>query len=108
MRMLLLLTKVSLGFSGWSVGKESTCNAGDLGVIPGLGRSPGEGNGNPPQYSCLENSMDCIVREVAKSHTTATFAFTLCNIVRELASLDLEAHGNSCYGAWSVPEILDL
>ena len=38
--------------------KESVCNAGDLGSIPGLGRSPGEGNGNPLQYSCLENSMD--------------------------------------------------
>ena len=37
---------------------ESLCNAGDLGSIPELGRSPGEGNGNPPQYSCLENSMD--------------------------------------------------
>ena len=39
-------------------GKESACNAGDLGLIPGLGRSPGEGNGNLLQYSCLENSMD--------------------------------------------------
>ena len=41
-----------------SVGKESNCNAGDLGVIPGLGRSPGEGNGNSGQYSGLENPMD--------------------------------------------------
>ena len=41
-----------------SVGKESACNAGDLGWIPGSGRSPGEGNGNPLQYSCLENPMD--------------------------------------------------
>ena len=41
-----------------SVGKESACNTGDLGLIPGSGRSPGEGNGNPLQYSCLENSMD--------------------------------------------------
>ena len=41
-----------------SSGKASTCNAGDLGSIPGLGRSPGEGNGNPLQYSCLENPMD--------------------------------------------------
>ena len=40
------------------MGKESTCSAGDLGLIPGLGRSPGEGNGNPLQCSCLENSMD--------------------------------------------------
>ena len=43
---------------GSSDGKESTCNAGDLGLIPGSGRSPGEGDGNPLQYSCLENSMD--------------------------------------------------
>ena len=43
-----------------SVGKESACNAGDLGSIPGLGRSPGEGKGYPLQYSGLENSMDCI------------------------------------------------
>ena len=43
------------GFSGGSDGKESACNAGDLGSIPGLGGSPGEGHGNPLQYSCLEN-----------------------------------------------------
>ena len=47
-----------LGFPGGSDGKESVCNAGYLGLIPGLGRSPGEGNGNPLQYSCLENSMN--------------------------------------------------
>ena len=50
----------------WAAGKESTCNAGDLGSIPGLGRSPGEGKGYPLQYSGLENSMDCIVDGVAK------------------------------------------
>ena len=42
----------------FSDGKLSACNAGDLGLIPGLGRSPGEGNGNPLQHSCLENPMD--------------------------------------------------
>ena len=47
-----------MGFPYGSAGKESTCNAGDLGLILGLGRSPGEGNGYPLQYSCLENSMD--------------------------------------------------
>ena len=47
-----------LGFPGGSDGKVSACNAGDLGSIPGLGRSPGEGNGNPFQHSCLENPMD--------------------------------------------------
>ena len=46
------------GFPAGSVGKDSACNAGDLGSIPGLGRFPGEGNGNPLQYSCLENPMD--------------------------------------------------
>ena len=46
------------GLPGVSAGKESPCNAGDLGSIPRLGRSPGEGNGYPLQYSCLENSMD--------------------------------------------------
>ena len=48
-----------LGFPGGSEDKESAYNAGDLGSIPGLGRSPGEGNGNPLQYSCLENPMVC-------------------------------------------------
>ena len=57
------------GFPDSSVGKESACNAGDLGSIPGLGRSPGEGKGCPLQYSGLENSMDCIVHGVAKSWT---------------------------------------
>ena len=46
------------GFPGGSDGKASARNVGDLGLTPGLGRSPGEGNGNPLQYSCLENSMD--------------------------------------------------
>ena len=46
------------GFPCSSVGKKSACNAGDLGSIPGSGRSPGEGNGNPLQYSCLDNPMD--------------------------------------------------
>ena len=45
-------------FPGGSDGKASACNAGDPGSVPGLGRSPGEGNGNPLQYSCLENPMD--------------------------------------------------
>ena len=60
---------VFLDFSSGSAGKESTCGAGDLGLIPGLGRSPGEGKGHSLQYSGLENSTDCIVRGVAKSRT---------------------------------------
>ena len=53
------------GFPCGSAGKESSCNMGDLGSIPGLGRPPGEGNGYPLQYSGLENFMDCIVHRVA-------------------------------------------
>ena len=56
-----------LGIPGSSEGKESACNAGDLSSIPGSGRSPGEENGYPLQGFGLENSMDCIVRGVAKS-----------------------------------------
>ena len=51
---------------GSSAGKESACNVGDLGLIPGLGRSPGEGKGYPLQYSGLENAMDYPVHGVAK------------------------------------------
>ena len=58
-----------MGFPCGSAGKESTCNAEDLGLIPVLGRSPGEGKGYPLQYSSLENSMDCMVHEVAKNWT---------------------------------------
>ena len=64
-----------MDFSGGSVGKESACNAGDTGSIPGLERSPGEGKGNPFQYSCLVNLMDrgawrAIVHGVAKESDT--------------------------------------
>ena len=51
--------QVALGFPCGLAGKESTCNAGDLGSVPGLGRSSGEGKGYPLQYSALENSIDC-------------------------------------------------
>ena len=54
-------------FPGGSAGKQPACNTGDLGSIPGSGRSPGEGKGYPLQYSGLENSMDCIVHGFTKS-----------------------------------------
>ena len=57
------------GFPCGSAGKESICNAGDLGLIPGLGKSPREGKGYAFQYSGLENSMDCTVHGVTKSQT---------------------------------------
>ena len=59
----------NVGFSGGSAGKEFACNAGDLGWIPGLGRSPGEGKSSPLQHSGLENSMDYRIHGVAKSQT---------------------------------------
>ena len=55
---MLSWAQMETGFPGGSDGKESALNMGDLGLIPGWGRSPGEGNGNRLQYSCLENSMD--------------------------------------------------
>ena len=58
-----------MGFPCGSAGKESACNAGHLGLIPGLGRYPGDGNGYQLQYSGLENSLDCMVHGVAKSWT---------------------------------------
>ena len=70
-----------MGFPGGSEVKASDCNVGDLSSIPGLGRLPGEGNGNPLQYSCLENPMDggawwATVHGVAKSQTRLSdFAF---------------------------------
>ena len=58
-----------MGFPCGLAGKESTCNEGHLGLIPGLGRCPGEGNSYPLQSSGLENSMDCMVPGVEKSQT---------------------------------------
>ena len=71
---LFIFTEHLEDFLGGSDGKEPACNAGDPSSVPGLGRSPGEGNGNSLQYSCLDNSMDkgawqAIARGVAKSWT---------------------------------------
>ena len=65
---------MTMGFPGGASGKESACQTGDTGYIPGSGRSPGEGNGSPLQYSCLENPMDggawwATVHGVTKSWT---------------------------------------
>ena len=66
-----------MDFPCGSAGTESTCNAGDLGSILGSGRSPGEGNGNPLHYSCLENSIDSIVHGVTESDTTERLSLSL-------------------------------
>ena len=83
-RRATLPTPVFLGFPGGSAGKESACNVGDLGLIPGLGRYPGEGNGYPLQYSGLENSVDCMVHGVTKSWT-------------QLSNFHLKKHGFEMY-----------
>ena len=78
---------MGLPFPGGSEDKASACNAGDPDLIPGWGRSPGEGNGNPLQYSCLENPMDrgtwrATVHRVAKSRTRLSdFTFTFIFII---------------------------
>ena len=121
--MLCILSKdLFLGFPGWSSGLKSTCkcrahgfespggsevkasacNVGDLGSIPGSGRSPGEGNGNPLQYSCLENPMDggawwTTVHGVAKSQTR------LSDFTSPLARF------HTPWGNWApVPQLMNL
>ena len=91
-------------YSGGSDYKESACNAGDLCFIPGLGRYLGEGNGNPLQYSCLENPMDrgdwrAIVYEVAESQTRLSdFTFTF-----HFHALEKEMAAHSSVLAWRIP-----
>ena len=76
-----LPTPIFLGFACDSGDKESTCNVGGLGSIPGLGKLPGEGNGYTFQYSDLENSMDCIVHGVTKNQTRLS-DFHFQNIIK--------------------------
>ena len=70
-------------FPGGSAGKESTCSVGDLGLIPELGRSSGEGNGYPLQYAGLENSVDCIIHGVLRSRTLLSDFHFHCHQRRE-------------------------
>ena len=74
-RMIIRVNEIALGFPCSSVGKESACSTGDPGSVSGLGRSPGDGNGNPLQCACLENLMDtgawwAAVHGVAESDMT--------------------------------------
>ena len=71
---------VDMSFPDGSVGKEFACNAGDLGSIPGLGRSSGEGKDYPLQYSDLENSMDCIVHGITESGSTQQLPLSLFHV----------------------------
>ena len=72
-----LPTPVFLGFPGGSAGKESTCNAGDLGLIPGLGRSPGEGKGYPSSILAWRIPWTVIIHGAAESDTTEQFSLSL-------------------------------
>ena len=86
-----------MGFSGGLSGKESACNVGYLGLIPQLGRSPGEGKSYPLQYSVLENSMDCIVPGIAELDMTEqlSFHFTFLNSQRQVLEIpgEEDLHG---------------
>ena len=89
-----------MGFPGGSDGKESACNAGDLGLITGLGRSPGGGHGNPLQYSCLENLMDrgdwwATVHRVTKNRTQLSDQVQL-ELVKLVSLLKNEEGGKFC------------
>ena len=80
--LICIVTMYNNGLPKWCSGKESTCQAGDTGLIPESGRSSGEGNGKPLQYSCLENPMDggawqATVHGVAKSQTRLSDSFSL-------------------------------
>ena len=76
------------GFPCGSAGRESACNLGDLGSIPVLGRSPGEGKGYPLEYSGLENSTDCTVHGVTKSQTRQAPSCSLfCSVVKNLPAI---------------------
>ena len=97
----LITASVSLDFPGGSNGKASAFDAGDPGLIPGSGRAPGGGNGNPLQYSCLENPMDgeATVHRVAKNQkrlSDFTFTFHFHALEKEMAT-------HSSVLAWRIP-----
>ena len=110
-----------MGFPGASHGKESACNAGDPSLIPGLGRSAGEGKGYPPQYPGLENSRDCIVHGLAESDTTERLSLSWASLVAQMVKhlpttwetwvrslgwedpLEKEMATHSSIHAWKIP-----
>ena len=101
-----LPTSVFMGFPGGSDSKESACNVEDLGLIPGLGRSLEEGNGNPIQYSCLDNPVDrrswhAAVHRVAKSQTR------LSNLAPR-QTFQFGFHPVICHDSWILELILNI
>ena len=90
---------VFLCFPG-SSGKESACNAGDLGSIPCLGGSPGEGNSYPFQYSGLENSMDCMVQGVTNSRTWLSDFHCASQVALEVKNLSAKAGDTGSIPGW--------
>ena len=97
------------GFPGSSAGKESACNAGDLGLTPGLGRSPGEGKGSPLQYAGLDNS--CIVHGVAKSQTRLSDSLSALNLVEppslfSLVIVSVSDDGSRVHFLWTFYKLL--
>ena len=95
--------------AGGSAGKESACNAGDLGLIPGLGRSPGEGKGYPLQCSGLENSVDCISSWGNKvGHNWATFTHLLTFLAAMIRLAPLKLLPWPPRNAMSCPQILSI
>ena len=93
MKAILSTLKGCWDFPCGSAGKESACNAADLGSIPGLGRSPGERKGYPLQCSGLENSMDCIVHGVAKSRIPLSDFHSLKGLLGGLNELNCFEQG---------------
>ena len=91
-----LPTPAFLDFPDGSAGKESACSAGDLGLIPGLGRSPGEGNSYPLQYSGLENSVDCIDHGVTKIQTQLSH-FHFNDLKKDLITARIRSHIHLIY-----------
>ena len=111
--LFVVLPLVFLGFPCGSAGRESTCNAGDLGLIPGLGRSPGEGKGYPLYYSGLENSMNCIVMGSQRvGHDWETFTHLLLYYCEYKytgwASVGSRAHSRAFPHMAGVPSVLVL
>ena len=88
-KAFIALTCLESGFPSGRAGKKSACNAGDLGSVPGLGRSPGEGKGYPLQYCGLENSMDCTVHGAAELDTTQQLSLSLPAVSEQLDNYSL-------------------